>query len=72
VNIVAGRRIVPELVQKDSTPENMAKAIADLLDDPAYARRMRDDLVEMRTRLGDAGASRRAAMVVRELLTHAE
>lgn len=68
VNIVAGKRIVPELVQDDSTPENMAKEIAALLDDPAYAAKMRNDLADMRTRLGQGGASARAAAVVQELL----
>jgi lipid-A-disaccharide synthase len=71
VNIVAGRRIVPELVQKDSTPGNMADAIAALLDDPAYAQCVRSDLINIRARLGDAGASTRAASVVRELLSRA-
>jgi lipid-A-disaccharide synthase len=68
VNIVAGRRIVPELVQKDSTPGNMADTIAAFLDDPVHAQRVRNDLIDIRARLGDAGASLRAAQVVGELL----
>jgi lipid-A-disaccharide synthase len=71
VNIVAGRRIVPELVQKDSTPEKMADSIAALLDDPVHAQRVRNDLIDIRARLGDAGASLRAAQVVGELLAGA-
>jgi lipid-A-disaccharide synthase len=68
VNIVAGKRIVPELVQKDSTPENMADAITTVLTDPDYYNQIRNDLAEVRTRLGEAGASTRAASVVREIL----
>ena len=68
VNIVAGKRIVPELVQKESTPENMASAIAALLSDPLRAQGIRTELIEVRKRLGDAGASARAAAVVREVL----
>ncbi len=71
VNIVAGRRIVPELVQNDSTPENMADAITSLLSDTVYYNRMRSDLAGVRTRLGDSGASARAASVVREVLAQA-
>ncbi len=71
VNIVAGRRIVPELVQNDSTPENMADAITSLLSDAVYYNRMQSDLAGVRTRLGDSGASARAASVVREVLAQA-
>jgi lipid-A-disaccharide synthase len=68
VNIVAGKRIAPELIQKECTPENIAKAIEALLRDPVYAQQNRDELISMRARLGDAGASTRAAAVVLELL----
>jgi lipid-A-disaccharide synthase len=68
VNIVAGKRIVPELVQYDSTPENMADAVTKMLNDPVYYNQVRAGLAEVRTRLGDAGASARAASVVMELL----
>jgi len=68
VNIVAGKRIVPELIQKESTPENIANAITALLSDPIPAQQMRTDLIGVRARLGDGGASARAASVVREFL----
>ncbi len=69
VNIVAGRRIAPELVQKDSTPKNMADAVTAMLSDSVYRERMRRDLAAIRSGLGDAGASTRAAAVVQEILT---
>jgi lipid-A-disaccharide synthase len=68
VNIVAGRRIVPELVQKDSTPKNMADAVTKMLSDPAYYKMVADDLAGVRAQLGEAGASARAAAVVMEVL----
>ena len=71
VNIVAGRRIVPELVQHESTPRNMADAVTPMLDDQDYADRIRRDLSDMRTNLGNAGASARAAAVVQEVLAKA-
>ena len=68
VNIVAGRRIVPELVQQESTPENMADALTAMLSDPVHLQQVRTDLIGVRARLGDSGASARAASVVREFL----
>jgi lipid-A-disaccharide synthase len=68
VNIVADERIVPELIQEKSTPQNMADAVARMLNDPAYYDRIRAGLDNVRKRLGDSGASARAASVVREFL----
>jgi lipid-A-disaccharide synthase len=68
VNIVAGKRLVPELIQQEAAPQNMADAVARLLSDPDYYSRVREGLADVRTRLGDAGASARAAAVVMELL----
>jgi lipid-A-disaccharide synthase len=68
VNIVAGKRIVPELIQQESTPENMAKALTTMLSDPIYLQQIRTELTGVRARLGDSGASARAASVVREFL----
>ena len=68
VNIVAEKRLVPELIQREATPRNMADAVTKMLDDTDYCRRIREGLAEVRMRLGEAGASARAASVVRELL----
>ncbi len=68
VNIVADERLVPELIQEESTPQHMADAVARMLIDPVYYDQIREGLDRVRKRLGDAGASARAAAVVRELL----
>ncbi len=68
VNIVAGKRIVPELIQDEVTPGKIADAVTSMLTDKAYYMRICEDLTEVKTRLGEPGASRRAALVVRELL----
>ncbi len=68
VNIVAGMRLVPELVQKESTPQNMADAMARFLDDPSYYEEVKTQLSGIRSRLGDEGASSRVASVVLEIL----
>jgi lipid-A-disaccharide synthase len=60
-NLIAGRRVVPELIQDDFTPDAAAGEAIRVLTDPAHATRVRADLDDVRSRLGGAGASRRAA-----------
>jgi lipid-A-disaccharide synthase len=63
-NLVAGRRVVPELIQDAFTPGAVAQEAIDILTNDARASRMRADLRDVRQRLGTAGASRRAAAAV--------
>jgi lipid-A-disaccharide synthase len=63
-NLVAGKTIVPELIQDDFTPEAVAREALALLTDPAAASRMRAELRQVRAKLGQPGASRRAAEAV--------
>lgn len=60
VNIVAGRRIVPELLQDEVNGESIATAARGLLEPDVYTRTLRD-LSELRGKLGGRGAARRAA-----------
>lgn len=71
VNIVAGKRVAPELLQNDVTPENIAAAIAGMLGDPVRHKQVRDELVRMKMQLGGGGASARAAAVVMEVMQRA-
>jgi lipid-A-disaccharide synthase len=68
VNLIAGRRVVPELIQDDLTPERLAMETARLLDSPAERDRMRQDLAEVRAKLGAAGAIDRAADIIAAML----
>jgi lipid-A-disaccharide synthase len=68
VNLIAGRAVVPELMQSDFTADRVATEVSALLDDPARREAMRRDLAEVRRRLGEPGASARAAGVVAEAL----
>jgi lipid-A-disaccharide synthase len=63
-NLVAGRRVVPELIQHDLTPDAVSREVISLLTDPVRAENMRRDLAEVRQRLGAPGASTRAAQAV--------
>ncbi|QXP88771.1 lipid-A-disaccharide synthase [Methylococcus capsulatus] len=67
-NILAGRRIVEEFIQHAANAEMVGGEILRILNDPAYALRIRDDLVEVRTLLGEGGGSRRLAELAAELL----
>ncbi len=64
VNIVAGRRVVPELLQEDASPEGIVRAVRPWLTDPASRAGIKNDLDEVRKRLGPPGASARAAEAV--------
>ena len=61
VNILAGRRIVPELLQREASAERMAGEVERLLEDPAARRTQLDALAEVRASLGSPGAARRVA-----------
>ena len=63
-NLVAGRQIVPELMQDAFTPEAVAAQAVTLLTDDGAAARMRRDLAAVKAKLGEPGASRRAAAAV--------
>jgi len=69
VNLLAGRRIVPELMQGDCTGAKLAVEARALLEAPARTGQMRRDLAEVRQKLeaGEA-AMERAAAVVEEVL----
>ena len=67
-NLVAGRRIVPELIQQDFTPERVADETVSFLTDPARYHATQQGLRDVRARLGAAGASGRAADAILELV----
>lgn len=68
VNLIAGKRAVPELIQSDFTPERVAGEVRALLEQPERREAVKRDLAEVRRRLGEKGASRRAAAAVQAVL----
>jgi lipid-A-disaccharide synthase len=48
VNLIAGDRIVPELIQDDFTPENIVRTLQPLLDETGYRSQMIDELRSVR------------------------
>jgi lipid-A-disaccharide synthase len=67
VNLIAGRRIVPELIQDDCTADNIAAETLLLLTNHDRAEEARRGLRDVRARLGGPGASGRAAEAVLEV-----
>ena len=63
-NIVAGREIVRELIQGEATPDAVAGAALELLENDVARAAQRAALLEVRARLGEAGAGLRAARAV--------
>jgi lipid-A-disaccharide synthase len=66
-NIVAGKRIVPELLQSDVEANNIANIAQKWLDHPENLDMIQEDLRMMKTKLGEPGAVRRVAEVVLEV-----
>jgi len=66
-NLVAGDRVVPELVQQDATPARVAAEALRLLESPERREKMRNDLKQVRGRLGMPGASARTAEIALSL-----
>ena len=64
VNLIAGRRVAPELVQDALTAEAVSAEVVALLQDRARVEQVRRGLHEVRERLGTEGASRRAAELI--------
>ncbi|HET8541391.1 MAG TPA: lipid-A-disaccharide synthase [Anaeromyxobacter sp.] len=64
VNILAGRGLVPELLQRDASPERMAAEIERLLGDRAAREAQLQGLREVRASLGEPGAAERVAAEV--------
>jgi lipid-A-disaccharide synthase len=70
-NLVAGSRIVPELIQSDFTAERTAAEALKFLTDRDLYDRTRQALTKVRQQLGPPGASARAAQAVLEVANSA-
>ena len=66
-NLVAGKAVVPELIQHDFTAAAVAREALNILTNPSQAARVQGELRKVRARLGTPGASRRAARAVLEI-----
>lgn len=67
-NIISGREIVPELIQNEMKADMLLQAARSLLDHGEIMEKMKEELFEVREKLGPGGASRRAALAVHQRL----
>ncbi len=68
VNIVAGKKIVPELIQNKVKPLPLAVEAAAMFEDPARGQRIRMELAQIKDKLGTPGASVRVADAVCKII----
>lgn len=66
-NIVAGKQVIPELLQKQANPTNIAQEMERLITDKNYYNAMKAELANVKLRLGKPGAVNRVATVIGEL-----
>jgi lipid-A-disaccharide synthase len=67
-NILLKRKIVPELIQAEATPNIMARELLKIVRDDEIAAKMQEDFGELRRLLGAEGASRRAAEMIAKMI----
>jgi lipid-A-disaccharide synthase len=67
-NLIAGRQIVPELIQEEASAENIAETVRQMLSTPKALAQCRQALLKLRHELGGPGASGRVADIAAHLL----
>ena len=66
-NLLAAETVYPEFIQYDATPENLAGAALELLQDPARREKIKAQLAKIVSSLGEPGATKNAANAVLSL-----
>ena len=68
VNLIAGKEVVPELVQNEVTPEIIEKEVIAILGDNPRRELIINDLKMVKHRMGSGGASERTARIAMEMI----
>ncbi|MFW5930388.1 MAG: lipid-A-disaccharide synthase [Desulfosalsimonas sp.] len=69
-NIIAGERVVPELIQNKAEPSEIARTVTHLLSDEDALGELRRRLRSVRAKLGEAGASARTAEIALSMIRY--
>ncbi len=68
VNVIAGKKIVSEIIQNDFKPRIIADKVCAFLDNPSSLQDLKEELKEVKKLLGEGGASKKAAEEVMHLV----
>jgi lipid-A-disaccharide synthase len=68
VNLIAGKEIVPELIQKAASPNGIANLVIKMLSDPSGLKTLGTELLSIRNKLGGPGASERVSDIAFSML----
>ncbi|MCM8780113.1 MAG: lipid-A-disaccharide synthase, partial [Candidatus Omnitrophica bacterium] len=68
VNIIAGKRIIPEFIQYNARPKPIADYVVYTLNNPAMLNQIKQDLAQIRNLLGQPGSSARAAKIILDFI----
>lgn len=69
-NLIADCKIMPELVQNQASPENIANQVFAMLNDVNGLKKLSDKLLNVKKALGESGASKRAADIALKTLNN--
>jgi lipid-A-disaccharide synthase len=69
VNLILGKEAVPERFQSDVTPEKIAALLERYIKEPEYKAQVKADLAQLRSYLGDKGATQRVVNSLNGYLT---
>ena len=72
VNLVAGKKVVPELLQENAEAASLCREVRMLLENETANQEMRKELGRVKTMLGSPGASDRAAVIALEIIDHGQ
>ncbi|QTA81937.1 Lipid-A-disaccharide synthase [Desulfonema limicola] len=72
VNLIPGKSLLPELIQDQAIPENIAQIVLKMLDNVPALISLRHDLLNIKKLMGRPGASERVADIALNLLTAAK
>ncbi len=72
VNLIAGEKIVPELIQDKATPYNIATEAEKILNNPQRLQKTKEKLLSLQKLMGEKGASQKVSKIAFEIMEERE
>ena len=67
-NLIAGKEVIKELLQKDCNPETIAKESLKYLSDENLYQKTKQDLRQVKEKLGEGGALKKTAEIIKNFI----